>query len=264
MGRTGGVAADQDRLLLHPLRELLAGETKDLDVVLGRVGAGASRSQDRGQRVPRRFQKARQGMKAEAVLVVAARLLLLRVRGDQRGVDIEHQKLGPARLSPDLIPHPSPRRTELVQVALGQPADDARGGGDGGDASEQIGLIVEDSEVAQAVAAVGDADREIGEHRPRMVGGAASPERIQTVAERGCVVEAISKLAQCGGARVIDDTLAVGGDRERGSTRAGTLHPKGASYAARTGLSNRILAVRIGTFRSPTLLPSSGHLKHLG
>ena len=195
VARTGAVAADQHRLLLHPLGELVAGETEHLDVIPGGIGAGASPSQEGGQRVPGRLQKAGQGVEAEAVLVVAARLLLLRVRGDQGGVDVEHQQLGPPRLPPDLIPHPSPRRTELLQMAPGQPADHARGGGHRGDVAEEIGLIVQHRELAQAVAAVGDADREIGEHGAWMVGGAAGSEWVETITESGGVLEAIGELA---------------------------------------------------------------------
>jgi len=70
------------------------------DVVWGRVGAGITRTQAGHNRLTAGRLAAERGMEAEAALVGAGGAFLLRVRGEEHGVDVEHDAPGrPARPS---------------------------------------------------------------------------------------------------------------------------------------------------------------------
>ena len=157
---------------------------QDGDVVGGGVRAGVARPQQPGQELPGVVQEAQDAGGSRTCLQRRRRLLLLRVADHDRGVDVQHQpgQLDPGRrrrrhracrclraLRPGDLPGRRPRRGDrgqLRRVELGQqpphgrsPTPPARTG----PAGRQHG------DVGDALRTVGDRDRQIDQHPPRIM-----------------------------------------------------------------------------------------------
>ncbi len=100
------IGADQDLPVEVLGGQLLQREPEHGEVIGGRVRAGVPRSEDRRQRLAGLIQPAAERMKPVPVLVVPGRHLLLRVRGQQRRVDVQRDRLRPGAR----VPHPRPGR----------------------------------------------------------------------------------------------------------------------------------------------------------
>jgi hypothetical protein len=165
------------------------------------------------------------------VLVGAGRALLVGVGLQQRAIHVHHQQLGvgmatgspgpatgvgagraqagkPVGVAGDLLNHPPCR-------------------GRGGDLTEQLGLVAQGGQVAEAVAAVGQQHRKVAQHSADLVAMPAGLTLAGPPAERGGQPQPVGQLAQQRRAGVADHTLAVGGDL-KDRTWAGSLHPQGA------------------------------------
>jgi len=75
--------------------QLRQREPEHREVILSRVRAGVSRPQDRRQSLPSLIQSAAERMEPVPVLVVPGRQLLLRMRAQQRRVNVQRDRLRP-------------------------------------------------------------------------------------------------------------------------------------------------------------------------
>jgi hypothetical protein len=121
----------------------------------------------------------------------------------------------------------------------GDPFQHPPGGRGRGHRSEQLRLVPQGSQVAQAVAAVGQHHRQVAQHgRIRMAAGGGSPP-----AQRLGQSDPVGQLPQQRRAGMPDHPGAVGGDFEAGR-RVGSLHPQGAllghGYDLRTAVSSLV------------------------
>jgi len=166
VGGAGGVRAGQHRrIVLSPRRELLERGVEDPDVIAGMVGAGIAGTQQPGQDLVGLVQAAEQRMEAEAALVRPGGALLLRVGGDQGGVEVEGDVLGADAVSPGVGACLGPGLANRDEVEVGgERVDHPPGGGDRGHLPEEVRLVVQDGQVGEAVAAIGDAHGEVAQH----------------------------------------------------------------------------------------------------
>jgi hypothetical protein len=105
--------------------------------------------------------------------------------------------------------------------------DHPPGGRGGGDLAEQLRLVPQGRQVAEAVATVGQQHRKIPQHPAGLM---AMPRRLGSVrppAQRGGQPEPVGQLRQQRRPGMADHTGAVGGDFEA-CMRPGSLHPQGA------------------------------------
>jgi hypothetical protein len=211
--------------------QLRQGQVDQFDQVLAAAGGGVARSQQAGQRLPGRspaVQVGQQRMKPERLLVGARRALLgVAVRGYQGRVRVHDQHLD--RWIATGRPHPGagmrpggPQPGQPIGV-VGDPLDDPPGGRGRGHRAEQLRLVAQHRQVAQAIATIGQHHRQIAQHgRVRVTTGARL-----VPAQRHGQPEPVGQLPQQRRASMADHTGAVGGDYEAGR-RVGSLHPQGA------------------------------------
>ena len=117
MGPPADVCAGEDLALEVGLGQLLQGELQDLEVIGRGVGAGVAGPQDRGKRLTGLGQVAEQWMKAEAALVGAGGGLLFGVGGEEAGVDVEDQLLGPGAGIPGTLQRHRPGDADRFEQA---------------------------------------------------------------------------------------------------------------------------------------------------
>jgi hypothetical protein len=124
------------------VRQLRQRHLQDLDVVAGVVGRGIARPQFAGERLLRLLQVAEDGMKAVPVLEVGSRRLLVGVRVDQRGVEIEDDLLRRPAQPPGPSPSLSAGEAEPLQILLAHPpGQDPPGRCRGGDLAKEMRLV---------------------------------------------------------------------------------------------------------------------------
>ena len=117
--RPGGVRAHENlvlrarRVVTHPVAHLgtpgnwSMASAQDLHVIVGVVGPGVAGPQHSGEGFLGLVQIPNQRVEAEAPLIGGCRVLFVRVRGEQRGVDVDRDGVrsgpeGPGPLSGDL------------------------------------------------------------------------------------------------------------------------------------------------------------------
>ena len=110
MRLTADIGADEDLPM-----EILGGQLREREPehgeMIGRgVRPGVPGSEDRGERLAGLVQTAAERVEPVPVLVVAGRHLLLRMRGQQRRVDVQRDRLRPRARVPDPRSRLSPRR----------------------------------------------------------------------------------------------------------------------------------------------------------
>ena len=175
----------------------------------GGVRAGVSRAQDRGERFAGLVQVAAQRVKPIAVLVVAGRQLLLRMRGHERRVDVQRDRVG----APAGVPHPGAGRgpggpdpvQQLLVDRLQHPVDRRlrRPG------AEQALLPAVGIKVGHAIAAVGEHHRHVAQHPAGIVRRAPLARLGQRPRQRAGQPEVIRQLDQQRDARVRHQPLSV-------------------------------------------------------
>ena len=171
--RPADVGAGEDLAIEVGLRKLLEGELQHLEVVGGGVGGGVAGPQDGGQRLAALGQVAEQRVKAEAALVVAGGAFLLGVGGEERGVDVEDQLLGPGAGIPCLGHRLGPGGADRFEQAGVDRLHHPVGRRLRGHCPEQSLLAAQHAEVRDAIAAVGDGDGKVAQDDAGVVGGAA-------------------------------------------------------------------------------------------
>jgi hypothetical protein len=119
----------------------------------------------------------------------------------------------PVGITGDLLDHPPRRRR-------------------GGDLTEQLGLVAQHGQVAQAVAAVGQQHRQVPQHRTRPMAVPAALGATCPPAQRGGQPEPVGQLHQQRRPGMAGDPIAVAGDVEP-RRRLGSLHPQGALLSQR-------------------------------
>jgi len=158
------------------------------------------------------------------------------------GVDDQQLDIGVAAGCPGAdagVGPGGPQPGQPVGVS-GDPVQHPPGGRGGGHRAEQLGLISQGGQVAEAVPAVGQHHRQIPQHRRvRMTAIAAR----LAPAQRPGQPEPVGQLPQQRRAGMADHADPVGGDFEAGQ-RVGSLHPQGAlldhGYDLRTAVSSLV------------------------
>jgi hypothetical protein len=166
-------------------------------------------------------------MEAEAVLVGAGGALLLRVGGDQGGVEVEGDVLGADPVLPGVAPRLGPGSAHRGEVEIGaERVDHPPGGGDRGHLAEEVRLVVQDGQVGEAVSAIGDADGEVPQHLAGVVRPPTPLQAGELPRERRGQPHPIGQLDQQVAARVRDHPLAI--RRHHRPWPLGSLHPESA------------------------------------
>ena len=160
----GRVAAHQGAAVHGALGQLGEGELEQRHVVGGRVGAGVAGAQDPGQGLAARGLAAEQRVEAEAALVGARGALLVGVRREQRGVDVENHAAGRRGAVPGAGAGRGAGLADLREQLLVEALQAAIGGGVGGHRPEEYPLVAQGAEVAEAVAAVGEQHGQVAHH----------------------------------------------------------------------------------------------------
>ena len=187
-----GVAAHQ-----HPgaglLGQLGQRGVEHRDLVGGVVGVGPPGAQHAHHRLSGAARtvvnKGEHGVKPEAPLEVRGRALLLRMRPDQRGIQIDHDLIGARNrpvMGPDLGPRAGPSSTDrgnhrgrVIAQALDQPTD--RRVGD--HRAEQLRLGPQRRDIGQTVTTQRDRDRQIQHRLARIMHRPSRSPRRQTTRE---------------------------------------------------------------------------------
>ena len=227
----GAVASHQHRQVAGG--QLHQREVDQLDQVRGGAGRGVAGPQQARQGFAGSLaavQVGQQRVEAEGVLVGARRALLRVAVGVHQGrVGVHDQQLHVrvAAGGPGAATGMGPGGAQPGQPVSvpGDAVDHAPGGRGGGDRAEQLRLVAQHRQVGQAIATVGQHDRQIAQHgRVRMPPTAtlwAAP------AKRPGQPNPVGQLPQQRRAGMPDHTDPVGGDFEA-ARRVGSLHPQGA------------------------------------
>ncbi len=171
MRGAGAVRAHEDLNALDVLgRDLRERQVEHRLVVLSGVRAGVPGSEHRTERLAGLISVPVQRVESVAALVGPGRALLLRVRGDQRRVDVDRQPLGRAMHLPEPLTRAGMRGTKLAKQLLGRnPVDDPKRGRVRRDRAEQRLLLADRAEIGHALAAIGQHHRQVPDHPTRIM-----------------------------------------------------------------------------------------------
>jgi hypothetical protein len=202
-------------------------------VILGGVGAGVARPQAPGQGLPgaaAAVQVGNQRVEPEATLVGPGRALLWGVGVQQRAIHVHHQQALDVRTR--LPGRRSGMGTGRAQAGkpvgiAGDLLDDPPRRRRGGDRAEQLGLLAQDGQVAQAVAAIGQQHRKVPQHHTRSMAVPAALGATCPPGKRPGQPEPVGQLHQQRRPGMASDPIAIAGDVEP-RRRLGSLHPQGA------------------------------------
>jgi len=268
MGRPGAVGAHEDRLGFDDLaRELLERVGEHGDLVAGVVCARVAGTQLARQRHPARLavgavQVGQQRMKPEPALVGAARAVLVRVRGDQRRVDVDNQRPGRSSTQRErpLARRRARRPDRVEQPDLGDVVDHPPRRRIRRHRPEQRGLVAQAAQVTQRVAADSEHHRQIPHHPARIVPAAPLPEPGQPRRQRPGQPEPIGGLSQQRRTRVVDRLIVSVRPHCHGYLAAIALHLQGdpPKPGSRPSTSRRIPAqADVTAPRSPAGAPTT-------
>jgi hypothetical protein len=242
----GRVGAHEDLDLLDVLGgDLLERPVEHRDVVGGGVRAGVPGSQQTAERLARLIRIRVQRVEPVAALVVAGRVLLLRMRGDQRRIDVERQPLGRVVQLPEPLPRSRVRHTQRLQQrrVARDSLDHPKRGRVRRDRPEQRLPITHRAEIRDALAAVGEHHRQIADHAARVMPATALLDRGQPQRQRLREPEPVGHPSQQRTARVRHQTRSVRRDFY-GYRASITHHLQGEppSSSLRPSASRRIAA----------------------
>ena len=220
-----------------------------LDLVSGGIRTGVPRAQLSSQRFAGLIAVGEHRVKPVAALEVPSRALLLRMRPDQGGIQVDRQTLRGARQ----LPHARP----CLRVSLVQPVQALRVTGDPineperrrgrRDIPEQRLLITERPQIGQAVPAIGEHHREVTDHATQVMPGSTLLEVHEPQRQGACQPSLLGDLGEQRAAHVRDQTLSVRHNIYR-ETAAIALHPQGDPPE----LGNKV-------FDNPNSPSSAGH-----
>ena len=205
MGSAGGISADQDLQALEVLgRDLRERPIEHRHMIGGGVRAGVPRSEQGAERLPGLIQVDLQRVKPVAALVVPGRLLLLRMRRDQRRIDIERQPLRRTMQLPEPRPRPGVRDPEGVQQPRlrRDPVNHPERRRVRRHGPEQRQLLTDRAEIRDALAAVDEHHREIADHPARVMTATPLLDRPQPPRQHLREPQVVSDLRDERGARV--------------------------------------------------------------
>ena len=133
-------------------------------------------------------------MKAVAALDVARRALLVGVRREQRGVEIDRDPTRGTGELPDVRASPSVRAVQRVDHPRrgGDPVDHPKRRGVRRHPPEQRRLIAHRAQIGEAVAAVGEHHRQVTDHASRVMTTAAGAQPGKLTRQRPGQASAIS------------------------------------------------------------------------
>ena len=170
--RAGRVRANQD---LHAL-DVLDGDLRKRQVdhrlvIGGGIRPGVPGAKDHRERLPGLVRVRAQRVKPVPVLVIPRRLLLLRVRGDQGGIDVDREGLRPAGKLPEPRSGARVRIADRVQQARHRrdPVDHPECGRVKRHRPKQRLLLTNPAEIRDALAAVREHHGEIADHPARIM-----------------------------------------------------------------------------------------------
>lgn len=239
---SGAVGADEDAgAVTVGVGDLGQGRVQDGDVVGGGVGTGVARPQHSGQGFAGVVQEAQQRVVAEPAFVGGRCLFLVRVAGDEGGIEVQDQarqiaSAGAGRgqaagglggLQPGDLPGSSSRRAQAGECGRADAGQQAPGGQGGGDRTEDLRLVPQHGQVRYRLAAVGEHHCQIDRDPAEVVPGATRSKPAQRVRERAGQASDIGEIGQQPGSGMADHPAAVGGDDEL-RTRPGSVHAESA------------------------------------
>ena len=229
MRSAGGVRADQDLQSLDVLgRDLRQRPVQHSLVIIGGVRAGVPRPEQTAERLTRLIEVDLQRVKPVAALVVPGRLLLLRMRSDQRRVNIERQPLRRTIKLPEPSPRPRVRLPDRVQQPWRgrDPVDHPKRRRVRRHRPEQHVLLTDRTEVRHALATIGHHHHEIANHPARVMTATPLLDRSQPQRQRLREPHLVSDLGHERAARMRDQTRSVRCDFY-GYRASITHHPQG-------------------------------------
>jgi hypothetical protein len=259
MGAAAGVGADQ-----HPAA-LAAGQLGQrqpgrANMLSRGVGPGVAGPQHDGQRLPARrgavVGECGQRVKPVGLLPRRRGLLLLRVRGHERGVDV-HRDQRPARARrpapgqrPGSFAGGGPRGADRPQRPgrlRSQRADQPGHHRIGGHRAGQLRLRAQHRHIGQAVPAQRQRHHQIGEDLPRVMRRPRRPPPGQPRRQAPAQAGGPQRLQQQQRPSLGHETPAIGGHGDLG-TAHGILHLESAFGSARTGPQQALSSQAKGTF----------------
>ena len=220
-------------------------------MIAGVVGAGIAGTEQPGDDLVGLADAAEQRMEAEAALVRPGGALLVRVGGDQGGVEVEGDVIRTDAVLPSVSPSLGPGLANRSEVEVGgECIDHPPSGGDRGHFPEEVRLVVQDRQVGEAVPTVGDADSEVTQH---LTGVMSAPTLLQAgepPGQRRGQPDPVGQLDQKVAAGVRNHPVAV--RRHHRSRPLGTLHLESAPlFGILERSATRVSLVRWGTFSFP-------------
>ena len=147
---------------------------------------GVAGAQLAGQRLAGLIAVGEHRVNAVAVLEVTGRALLLRMRADQRRVQIDRQPLKDTGQLPDTLTRAGVSVTQRVTQArrTGDPVDHPKRRRGRRDRTEQRRLIADHAQVGQAIAAIGEHHRQIANHAATVMAAGPQPRLAQRRRQR--------------------------------------------------------------------------------
>jgi len=189
--------------------DLRQRQPQHVEVIAGGVRPGVPRSENRRQRLADLIQPAPERMKPVPVLVVPGHQLLIGVRGQQRRVDVERQRVRPGAR----VPHPRPRccagGPDLTQQPLVDRLQHPMRRGLRRPSAEQPLLPTVGIQIGHAVAAVGEHHRHINENPARIMRRAPLPRQRQRLRQPARQTNAVGQRNRQCSPGVGHHTLAV-------------------------------------------------------
>jgi hypothetical protein len=223
VGGTGGVGSGQDGVH-HPCgvvagavtgpplgRQLGQGVVEHLHVVGGGVGAGVAGPQHPGQRLVGLVAPHAEGVEAKPPLVGGGGVLLVGVGVHQGGVEVKVTLAGAPPAAHTAARAAARAASMPPQLHRGDRLHRPPGGCVGGDRPEQRLLVAQHRQLGQAVGAIRDGHRQVGEDHARVVVFQEMPAVAHGHRHGLGQPRPVGQLRQQGGARVRHQPLTVGG-----------------------------------------------------
>ena len=145
-------------------RQLGQGVVEHDDVIVGVARCGVARPQARGQGLTGGVEEGHERRESEPVLVIRGGPLLVRMRTDQRGVEVDHVETRIKAGRPGFCPRRGPRRGDALESRLIDGLEGPPGRRHRGHLAEEGRLIGQHPQVADGGRPVRDGHGQIDEH----------------------------------------------------------------------------------------------------